>query len=112
MKKGDFFLLGGLLTVGIVLTFCVIWSSLSGVSDGPCAVIRVDGKEIARLPLSEDTDYVVTTENGSNTVRVRDGKCTVVDADCPDKTCERTGTLEEWRPIVCLPHGLTVTKEG
>ena len=47
------------------------------------------------------------------TVHISGGKVWVTDADCPDKTCVRTGVITRaGQSIVCLPNKVTVTISG
>lgn len=67
-----------------------------------------DGKTVAVLDLSVDTELVVAYRNGSNTVTVRDGKVSVSDASCPDKYCMQYGERSSGLPIICLPNHLVL----
>ena len=45
-------------------------------------------------------------------VEIKDGKIRVSEAECPDKTCVRTGWLSSSAmPIVCLPNHLIIEFE-
>lgn len=70
--------------------------------------VRADGYE-RTFPLDEDR----SVELGHLTVRIEDGYVWVEDADCADKTCERTGKISRaGQSIVCLPNGIVVTISG
>lgn len=108
MKKNDIILL--VCAVGIAaIVFLAFWLFLSGT--GSVAVVTVDGEEYARLPLDENTELVIDTPNGTNKLTVKDGEVYMTEADCPDKTCIKTGAADELKSIVCLPHKVTVTVE-
>ncbi len=78
------------------------------VSD-PAAEIYLDGKLHKTVPLSQNTEFTVNSEYGSNTILVSDGKIAVVDADCPDKVCISSGAISGGMvPIICLPHRLEI----
>ncbi len=66
------------------------------------------------LPLSQDTQITITTERGSNTVTVKDGKVAVTAADCPDGYCMARGYCDSGAQIVCLPNRLVLefTEQG
>ena len=73
--------------------------------------IKSGGKVLYVLDLSRESDreFEVKTERGSNTIEIKEGKIRVKSADCPDKTCVKTGVLRsETIPIVCLPHKLII----
>ena len=82
---------------------------------GSVANIYRDGKCIYSVDLSaveEPYEVTFSDERGSNTVRVERGRISVVDADCPDHVCEKTGWVSESGiPIVCLPHRLVIRIE-
>ena len=76
---------------------------------GKVAVIIVDGKETAEMPLEKDGEYVVENEYGRNVVAVKDGKVSVREADCPRQVCVRTGEKDKaGDTIICLAHRLVV----
>ena len=108
MKRFDIVLLCVILAFATAV-FAVAYLLMS--DSGSVAVITVDGEEYARLPLDEDTELTVNTDNGYNIVTVKDGKVFVSEASCPDKVCVRTGSADELKSVVCLPNKLTVTVE-
>ena len=108
MKKNDIILL--LCAIGVAtLVFISLWLILSGT--GSVAVVTVNGEEYAILPLDEDTEMLIDTPNGTNKLIIKDGTVRITEADCPDKTCVKTGAANELKSIVCLPHKVTVTVE-
>ncbi len=62
------------------------------------------------LDSAENHEFTVYYENGSsNTIRIRDGKICISEAQCPDKTCVKMGELRSKSlPIVCLPNRLII----
>lgn len=76
----------------------------------PSATVTVlsDGRTVAVLDLSQDTELVVPFEGGSNTVTVKDGKVSVTDATCPDRYCMQRGAADCGLPIICLPNRLVL----
>ena len=83
-----------------------------GSQDAQAVQIWSEGKLLHTLPLAVDTQIVVETDRGSNTVTVRDGKVAVTAADCPDHYCVRQGFCNSGAQIVCLPHKLVITFLG
>ena len=59
---------------------------------------------------AEQTIRIESPDGGYNIVEIgEDGTIRISEADCPDKTCIKTGTLKsEGVPIVCLPHKLVI----
>lgn len=95
------------LLAGILITVWIFMKNAE-VKD-PAAEIRLNGRVIRTVPLSEDCEFTVECESGYNTVRVQNGEISVVSADCPDKVCVKTGAISGGNvPIVCLPHRLEI----
>ena len=102
----------------LCLIFCLL--ALAGVfllcfslfaPRGKYAKVSVNGETVLLAPLDRDGDYVLN--GGTNTLRVRDGRASVIDADCPDKLCEKQGSVSRvGQRIICLPNRLTVEIVG
>ncbi|MCH5269273.1 MAG: NusG domain II-containing protein [Lachnospiraceae bacterium] len=80
------------------------------------AHIYLQGELLTSIDLRTVTEtYTFTVEipeGGSNTIGVKPGAITVLDADCPDRLCVLTGyTDSTLLPIICLPHGLIIRLE-
>ena len=81
-------------------------------SDHNKVLIRRDGEVLYSLDLSKETNrtFVIPYGGSSNTIEIRDGRIRVMEAECPDKVCVRTGWLSSSAiPIVCLPNHLVIT---
>ena len=101
----------------IILAVIVITSAAIGLlllnifkTEGVFAVVKIDGKETARYPLSVNTEVVIETENnGKNTLVIEDNKAFMKDANCPDKICEGHSKISyKGETIVCLPHKVVI----
>ena len=64
------------------------------------------------LDLAVDQEVTVTTEQGSNTITVKDGKVAVTAANCPDHYCMQRGYCAGGAQIVCLPNRLIIKFMG
>ena len=106
MKKHDFILIATILTAAILL-----FAALHFLPQRGAAVqIEVNQKVTATLPLNTDTEYKIKTENGTNTLVIRDGKAQMREADCPDKICvHHRPVSKNGESIICLPHKVIVT---
>lgn len=82
--------------------------------DGEYAAVYVDGDLVGRYALDSDvTVNVPCADGGYNAVTVADGRVYVSDADCPDRTCVRSGAVSKTgQSIICLPHRLMIVIEG
>lgn len=101
----------------IILAIIVIAVAATGVlllnifkTEGEFAVVKIDGKETERYPLSVNTEVVIETENnGKNTLVIEDGKAFIKNATCPDKICEGHSKISfKGETIVCLPHKVVI----
>ena len=100
----------------LLLLFAAIALQLrAGAAPGMVANIYQDGVCIRSVDLSQVTDvevYTVESSLGTNVIRIEPGKICVLEADCPDQVCVRTGWLaDSAAPIVCLPHRLVIRLE-
>ena len=79
-------------------------------TEGSFAVVKIDGKETARYPLSVNTEVVIETgDNGKNTLVIENNKAFMKDANCPDKICEGHSKISyKGETIVCLPHKVVI----
>lgn len=81
--------------------------------EGGTIVVSVDGSEWGRYPLEDDITVTVPSNNGSNTLVIRDGRAYVTDATCPDGLCVKMHSISRsGESIVCLPNKVVVTVTG
>ena len=115
MKRGsdrkklirDLVLAGSLLLAAVILLLVINGSRESG----GVAVVRVDGVETERLPLSVNGTFPLN--GGSNILIIQDGQAWMSEANCPDLICVLQGKIHySGQVITCLPNRLTVTIEG
>ena len=108
IKRNDIILLCSLLIVGAVLLSILAFIFFG---KGEQVIVRVDGKEYARLPLSKDTELLIESERGENLLVIKDGKAYVKSASCPKQVCVNSGELTELLPIVCKHNHVSITLE-
>lgn len=109
MKRNDVILLCMILAVSLILLaalyFC-FWKPSEEV------VVTVDGEEILRLPLNEDTElWIDGYGGGKNLLVIADGEAYVKEASCPDLVCVHTGKATELKSVVCAPNRVVVYLE-
>lgn len=99
-----------ILICGIAGTVC-IYTKMHNTA-GNTVVITKEGKELYRLNLFDYTqpyEINIKDDNGTNRVLIENGRIRMEYADCPDKTCVKTGWLDRNAvPIVCLPHKVVI----
>ncbi len=106
-KKSDI-----IFTAAIVAVALAVWGLFAAAPAGERAVIMLDGKQIASLPLDEDTIYTVRGEY-TNVLEVKDGQIFVRGTDCPNQICKKEGAIsKDGQTIVCAPNKMTVTITG
>lgn len=107
--RGDFLLLAGILLLSLLF-----WLAFRAFSPaGKTLAVMVDGETVMTLPMDRDTEQVIRTEGGRNTIRIRDGKVSCIEADCPDKICVKHSEIDTvGETIICLPHKLVLEVEG
>ena len=104
MKKGD---------IALIVAFLILLALwLFPAKSGDCVNIYVDGEIYKSLPLEKDSEIIVKSEFGTNTVVIRGKKVFVADATCPDKLCEKHTIEKAGRSIVCLPNRMSRVIEG
>lgn len=101
----------------IILAVIVVVVAATGLlllnvfkTEGSFAVIKIDGKETERYPLSVNTEVIIETgDDGRNTLVIEDNKAFMKDANCPDKICEGHSKISyKGETIVCLPHKVVI----
>lgn len=108
MRKNDLLLAGGALLAALVL-----YLFLRPGNPGAWAVVTVDGREVGRYALAQDRRITIGDDDAYNVLDISRGAAAVVEANCGDHTCVRTGAASrQGETIVCLPHRLTVRIEG
>ena len=115
-KKNKFRNDGILAAVILIIAVAVLlYTSLTKV-EGNSVVVKIDGVETQRFSLEENIEFEIKTgknEENYNVLVIKDGKASIVDADCPDGICE------DYRPIsyvgetiICLPHKVVIEIVG
>ena len=89
-----------------------VWMSMQQ-TQSPVATVYQDRTPIATIHLNEveeSHEIKVTTKDGNiNIVFIEPGQISVRYATCPDQICVKQGSISNSaRPIVCLPHRLTI----
>lgn len=103
----DILLISVLLCLSLIIGLVVLLTR----REGAYVVIEINGKETAKYSLSIDGEYSVN--GGTNILVVKDGEAYLTYADCPDKTCVKTGKIKHvGESIICLPNRVAITIKG
>lgn len=93
----------------IVAASLLIWFFALPKEQGASVVFRVDGAEVAALPLTEDAVYEI---DGAyhNVFEIENGAVRVTYTDCPGHQCEKSGAVSAaGQSIVCAPNHVSAT---
>lgn len=111
MKQSNGFyiaLIAGILILSL-LAGGIVWLNLRSSTK---VLVTVGGEPCGTFDLRKDQTIVLEPEDGSwhNTLQIKDGKASIIEADCDNQICVHTPALSEDFAgiIVCLPHGLVV----
>ena len=101
-----------LLIAAVLGVAAVLWLAVRPGGQGAAVLVLQDGEEIARYALDQDRTVTIG-EADYNILEIRDGQASVVDANCGDHTCVRTGAVSRaGQRIICLPHRLEIRVMG
>jgi len=110
-KKTDWIIIGVALFFLLLLLFLM---QNRKSAERAVARITVDGTTIATVALDIASDGKLSYEEiPFARFEIRDHRIRFIEADCPDKLCERTGWIS--RPgesAICLPNRIVVRIEG
>lgn len=108
MKKADFIIIAAVAVVAaILLVFLYGFNNNSG----EYVSIEIDGQVVETLPLDEDTQKEIKSENGGiNTIIIKDKSVKMTQANCPDGICKNHMAISRnGESIICLPHRVVVS---
>lgn len=75
--------------------------------------ISVDGKIVETLDITKNGEHIINTPSGNNTISIKDGIISMIEADCKDDVCVKTPAISKsFQSIICLPHKLIVEIRG
>lgn len=110
-KKWDIIII--ILLICLSFTPELIFGIMMGKNyTGTYAEVTLDGKPYKKILLSEhrgDEEIEVKTKYGYNTIQIKDDSIGIIDSDCPDKICVKSGFISKPGDLsVCLPHKLMI----
>lgn len=118
MKKRDFktekpFYARDFVAVAMVLAVLIASIVMLTAKKGGIVEVYVDGKLTYSYALDKNRIFEVDCDNGKNVVEIKDGKVSVIDADCKNRACVKSKAIsKKGEQIVCLPHKLIVVIKG
>ena len=118
MKKRDFktekpFYARDFVAVAMVLAVLIASIVMLTAKKGGTVEVYVDGKLTYSYALDKNRTFEVDCDNGKNVVEIKDGKVSVIDADCNNRACVKSKAIsKKGEQIVCLPHKLIGVIKG
>ena len=107
MKKADLIIIG---VVAIIVGIIVFFLYFVGGEGGQYVQVEIDGKIVDTIKLDEDFEKEYKNGEDSNKLEIKDGKATMISANCPDGICVNHKPIyRNGESIICLPHKMVVT---
>lgn len=110
-KKWDLIIITVLLCLSFIpeLIFGIMMSKKYNET---YAEITLDGQPYKKVFLSAhrgENKINIKTAYGYNIIEIKDSSISIIDADCPDKICIKSGSISKpGELLVCLPHKLMI----
>lgn len=105
-----------ILILIIINCFFIYYNSNKIIySDSNEALVYSDNELVGRYILKKgyENEFTVTSDGGFNTVKIKDNKIWIEDADCKDKYCIHQGAISgNGQVIVCIPNKLMIKITG
>jgi len=99
-----------------LLLFVVAFSLLfilKPSQEGECVAVYVENNEVARYSLAVDGEYEITSGEHYLVLKIQDGCAFVCETNCPDHTCEKSGTIQKaGESLICLPAKIVIKVLG
>lgn len=108
LKKKDWVL--------IMIIICVAWLTILvrifiGGKGANRVIVKIEGAIQDTYNLSEEGEYEIN--GGTNVLLIRNGKASMLEADCPDQLCVHQKPIALNREsIICLPNKVVVEIES
>lgn len=106
LKKRDLLFILVIIMLIIAVNIVVIFALKK---DADYIELSVDGEIVDTYSLLEDRTVKVFEKDKINNFEIKGGTVRMTEADCPDGTCIRQGTISKHNEtIVCLPHRVVI----
>ena len=100
MKKGDILIIILLATFSLASAVPLFFRP-----EGSRVLVSENGVTLYEGSLRSDT--VIETEH--NRILIQGGHVRMIEADCPDQLCVKSGEATASHPVICLPNRLVIT---
>ena len=108
LKKKDWILIAVILCVA---GLTVLVHTFIGGAGANRVIVKIEGAIQDTYNLSEEGEYEIN--GGTNVLLIRNGKASMLEADCPDQLCVHQKPIALNREsIICLPNKVVVEIES
>ena len=117
MNKKNWLVIAIVAAAAVLLLAVTLLNRPMTAVEEDMVIIAIDGKEYARIPLSQPQTVTVEQENGCvNVIEVSDHGAMMASSTCDNQLCVKMGevTVDNWefRPnqqfIICLPNRVSI----
>ena len=109
MNRSDKFFIALLIVVSVALYATVQSMVIAATSNEKIAVVTYRDKEVLRIDMSKDANYVVDGTLGDVFIEVKDNRIRVERETSPYNICSIQGWVEYANvPITCLPNHIVI----
>lgn len=107
MKKKDFILIAFILAIIVSLLGYVKFKDAKQTAS--FVQIYKNNELYKEIPLDEDAEFTIKDGEFENKIKIHDNGVEVVEANCPDKVCVKTGFINKpSQSIVCIPNKINI----
>lgn len=98
------------LLAGFALIVGVYFGHSAHVTHGAYVEISGPSGLVQRLPLDSDREFLISSDNVSNLLVIKDGQACIAQASCPNQDCVQAGWISNvGQQIACVPNKILVT---
>lgn len=104
-RKKELIIIAAMLIISFVV---IIAMKLS--QGGDRVVVSYNGNEYGNYNLNHNQEIEISTDDGTNILKIENGEARMIEASCPDKICMNMAPIsaESRGVIVCLPNKIIV----
>lgn len=110
MKQKKRYIYDTILIALLLVIFLSLFFFFRNSDTGATAVVYIENDVVAEYPLSIDGEYEIN--NGTNILKIENGKAYMLYAECPDGWCKNQGKIYlSGERITCLPNRVMIVIE-
>ncbi len=114
MKKWDFVIITTLIISSFIPSILLGYNIYTKPDlSNNNAEVRVNGKVVQVLPLTENNIYIISENGNTNVIEVLNGSARIVNASCRDGLCIKHKAISNnGQSIICLPNKMQLNIKG